>query len=286
MKILLAEYAVGMQLEDGLIREGRAMLSTLAASFRRAGHDLLTPEPGRFEDDLDKLAADSDYGLVIAPDEHLAHYTRIIEEETVNLGSSPSVIEICADKLKTGMILSAAEIAVPDDGPSDRYVIKPRWGCGSEDITVSDDPSLTIEEGFVRTGLIEGEHLSVSLIASKNGFTLPLTINRQIVEVNSNKIEYKGGFTPYFTPRSTEIIEAGIRAGEVLGCAGYFGVDIVLADKPYIVDVNPRPTTSIIGIRQVIDHEIGDLILKARTGELPESINRIQDEVSYKLDEL
>jgi len=35
-------------------------------------------------------------------------------------------------------------------------------------------------------------------------------------------------------------------------------VDIVLGDMPYVVDVNPRPTTSIIGISRVMNEEIGE----------------------------
>ncbi|OFV68139.1 MAG: protein containing ATP-grasp fold, DUF201-type [Candidatus Syntrophoarchaeum caldarius] len=284
MKLLLAEYAVGMRLEDGIIREGRAMLETLSRSFKRSGCEVMTPEPGRFETDLEMLAANSDYGLVIAPDEHLTHYTEIIESRTVNLGSPSNVVDACADKLKTTRILRDAGIAVAEDVDSDRYVIKPRWGCGSEEIIVTDENLLP--DGFIRTRFIEGEHISASLIRSKNGFVLPLTINKQLVEITDEKIRYKGGITPYFTPRADEIIDACRRAGEILGCRGYFGVDLVLSDKPYIVDVNPRPTTSIIGISRVIDKEIGGLILDAYRNRLPESVNIISEEVIYKLDEL
>jgi len=284
MRLLLAEYAVGMSLEKGIIREGRAMLEVLGMSFRRTGCEVITPEPGRFEADLEVLAANSDCGLVIAPDEHLAHYTEIIEDKTVNLGSPSNAVDACADKLKTAAILRDAGIAVAEDTESDRYVIKPRWGCGSEGIIVTDDSLLP--DGFIRTRFIEGEHISVSLIRSKNGFVLPLTVNRQLVEITPEKIVYKGGITPYFTPRVDEIIDACRRAGKILGCRGYFGVDLVLSDKPYIVDVNPRPTTSIIGISRVIDQEIGSLILDACRDRLPESVNIISEEVIYKLDEL
>jgi len=50
------------------------------------------------------------------------------------------------------------------------------------------------------------------------------------------------------------------------------GVDIVLADKPYVVDVNPRPTTSLIGITRVMKVQIADLILKSAFGELPQNV--------------
>jgi len=44
------------------------------------------------------------------------------------------------------------------------------------------------------------------------------------------------------------------------------------SDELYVVDVNPRLTTSILGISKVIDHEIGDLIIRAGLGDLPESV--------------
>ncbi|MCK5308183.1 MAG: ATP-grasp domain-containing protein, partial [Zetaproteobacteria bacterium] len=52
----------------------------------------------------------------------------------------------------------------------------------------------------------------------------------------------------------------------------YVGIDIVLGDQPYIVDVNPRPTTSIIGMGSVIDAELGQLIVDARYGRLPDGV--------------
>jgi predicted ATP-grasp superfamily ATP-dependent carboligase len=39
-----------------------------------------------------------------------------------------------------------------------------------------------------------------------------------------------------------------------------------------VVDVNPRPTTSVLGIVKVIDQEIGDLLIRARFGGLPDAI--------------
>jgi predicted ATP-grasp superfamily ATP-dependent carboligase len=53
--------------------------------------------------------------------------------------------------------------------------------------------------------------------------------------------------------------------------AGYVGIDFVLAEqgKAYVVDVNPRPTTSIVGIAKVLNYEVADLLLRAKFGTLP-----------------
>ena len=70
-----------------------------------------------------------------------------------------------------------------------------------------------------------------------------------------------------------------------LNCFGYVGVDIVLADLPYVVDVNPRPTASLFGISRVMREEIGDLLLKNKFGRLPDSV-RIEGEYCFSKDAL
>jgi predicted ATP-grasp superfamily ATP-dependent carboligase len=49
-------------------------------------------------------------------------------------------------------------------------------------------------------------------------------------------------------------------------------VDIVFAGQPYVVDVNPRPTTSVVGVARVIDRSLADLVLLARFGALPDRV--------------
>jgi len=80
MKILLAEYASALGLGGTHELEGRAMLSVLAASFQRAGHDVVYPTSGlaisagrpiliRSEEELlSALEGSAEAGLVIAPD--------------------------------------------------------------------------------------------------------------------------------------------------------------------------------------------------------------------------
>ncbi|MBU4222814.1 MAG: ATP-grasp domain-containing protein, partial [Euryarchaeota archaeon] len=100
---------------------------------------------------------------------------------------------------------------------------------------------------------------------------LLLTVNKQLIEMN-DEISYKGGIVPYYSDRNDEIIAVAKKTAKVLGCRGYAGVDIVLGDMPYVVDVNPRPTTSIIGISRVMEDEIADLIMRSSFGELPDRV--------------
>ncbi len=272
MKIMLAEYSVCAGLET-LAMEGRAMLNTLKHSFEAAGCSVSIP--GDFEDDLVELSRKCDCFLLIAPDALLEKYAAPVEKNCINLGCSPSVARLCADKQETTELLLYNGIPAPrlvhEKGV--KCVVKPRYGCGSEGIFISSGP---IErEGFVSTEYIEGEHLSVSLIRGKT--LLPLTLNRQHIRKTEAKgiayLDYNGNEMPYDHPARKEIFDVACRAGDMLGCRGLFGIDIVYGDRPYVVDVNPRPTTAVIGLVKVMEDNVADLILRARFGALPDKVN-------------
>lgn len=285
MKIMVAEYAVGAGVPEFII-EGRAMLGTLLRSFVACGHEVFYPTSGMvleagtavtaggFEDALEKISKECDAGLVIAPDKMLGDLTQLVEENTLNLGCPSHAVRLCADKLECTRVLEKENIPVPETKGSGEYggdyVIKPRFGCASEGIHRSSAGIL--KEGFIATKFIKGEHLSASIITGRT--QLALTVNRQLIEMN-DEISYEGGIVPYYCDRNDEIIAVAKKTAKVLGCRGYAGVDIVLADMPYVVDVNPRPTTSIIGISRVMEEEIADLMLRAGFGELPDLVKII-----------
>ncbi len=313
MKILIAEFAVGTGAEKSLIPEGAAMLKTLTESFIRLGHEVYYPSASikicagtafkstveNFGQVIESKAQDCDAGLVIAPDWMLPELNRILEESTVNLGCSPESAACCADKLLCTKILQKVGIKAPElaakPEKDKKYVTKPRFGCGAEATYLVTE--FENNEKFVASEYIEGTHLSVSLIAGQK--PLPLTVNRQFIEFIQSKseierngqkaeilgIKYNGSQTPYLTPKRTELYETAVSTAESLKCFGYVGIDIVLADIPYVVDVNPRPTASLYGISRVMREEIGDLLLKNKFGELPDSVH-LEGEYCFLKDDL
>ncbi len=277
MKALLAEYTVFH--DPGLAPEGAAMLEVLSKSFRRCGYEVVHPQSGDFDREIRRLAPDCDIGLVIAPDDLLPLFTDTLEHLTHNIGCGTMSAAICANKRQSGTILARHGIAVPKEVSSGKKVIKPVKGCGSSGVRLSE-----LQPGGDEIGqeYIEGEHLSVSLIGSRvvgdacmyysGEEPLVLSINRQNIEIDSDgHFRYLGGITPVRHERSEEIVKTAVSALKVLGCQGYTGVDIVVGDRVYVVDVNPRITTSIAGIAACMKEEIADLLVRASRGEpMPE----------------
>jgi tyramine---L-glutamate ligase len=278
MKVLLAEYASCH--DPALAPEGAAMLGVLSGSFSRTGHEVITPEKGDFAREIGRLAPACDMGLVIAPDHLLAGYTKILEDNTHNLGCSSLVAAVCANKVMTGRILGSHGLLVPEPAPAGHRVVKPVQGCGSRGVRITDGPPG--EDEFAQR-YIAGEHLSASLVCSRNTGEaclyysgrppLTLALNRQLIELEGGQVHYLGGETPVDHPRRDEILEVARKTVTVLGCQGYAGVDMVVADRTYVVDVNPRITTSLIGIAAVMEEEIARILVEASHGGGPEAVH-------------
>jgi predicted ATP-grasp superfamily ATP-dependent carboligase len=279
MKALLAEYTVAH--DPGLAREGAAMLAVLSGSFERCGYEVVGPGTADFAGEIRRLAPECEVGLVIAPDRLLFSFTAVLESLTHNIGCGSMNAMVCADKRMTASILARHGIPVPGPAGAGRSVIKPVLGCGSQGVHLSgQEPG----RGELAETYIEGEHLSVSLVGSRlvgNACSyysgdppLLLAVNRQEVDIDCDgRFHYLGGETPVVHERHDEIVRTAASAVTVLGCQGYTGVDIVLADRPYVVDVNPRITTSIVGIAACMEEEIADILVRASRGEGPSEVH-------------
>ena len=279
MDILLAEYASAH--DPALAPEGAAMLAVLRSSFERCGHRVRSPGRGDFAKEIAWIALGCDAGLVIAPDHLLAEYTRILEQHTDNLGCNSMAVAVCANKVMTARILERHGIPVPGEAASGTRVVKPITGCGATGVRLTDKAPA---EGEFAERYIEGEHLSVSIVCNRIvgeacvNFSgkppVPLAINRQqVTRDNAGLFHYGGGETPIAHPRSAEITETAVDAVTVLGCQGHCGVDVVVADKVYVVDVNPRITTSIVGIAACMQEEIAEILIAASHGNAPDTVH-------------
>ena len=279
MKVLLAEYASCH--DPALAPEGAAMLDTVKESFERCGYEVVLPGCGDFAAEIERLAPACDMGLVIAPDQLLARYTQLLEQHTHNLGCGFMTIALCANKLQTGKILRSHDLPVPAEVSAGKRVIKPVKGCGAQGVRISDS---AVGAGEFSQEYIKGEHFSVSIVAGRvvgdaclyfsGNPPLVLAVNTQQIETATDgAIHYLGGETPVHPAREAEIIKVAKEAIIVLGCQGYCGVDVVAADQVYVVDVNPRITTSLVGIAACMKEEIAEILVSASKGEVPVQVH-------------
>ena len=129
------------------------------------------------------------------------------------------------------------------------------------------------EKHFIVQEFIEGEAASVSVLCT-GGKALAISLNKQNVKVAVPEAvsSYKGGAVPFDHPLKQEALRVGEKVVESFsGLRGYVGVDLVLVnDKSFVVDVNPRLTTSYVGLSRVATFNVAEALVDAvLKGKLP-----------------
>jgi len=119
---------------------------------------------------------------------------------------------------------------------------------------------------FIVQEFTDGEAASVSVLCT-GGKALAISLNRQNVKVAGPEAvsSYEGGTVPFNHPLKQEAFSVGEKvAGSFSGLRGYVGVDLVLVkDKPFVVDVNPRLTTSYVGLCRVAAFNVAEALVDA-----------------------
>jgi predicted ATP-grasp superfamily ATP-dependent carboligase len=307
MQVFIYEYVTsGGFLHDAegsppacLLREGAAMIDSLAADFaaipgtqvsilrddrwperpRPADADPGTFDcypvrsPGEESDLFDRLAARSDWTVVIAPElagRLLDRCRRVAALGGRLLGPEPPVVEIASDKQHTAEYLAAAGVAVPlgvalqpgDLLPADfdyPAVLKPRWGAGSQAVRRIDRfpaerlPSVEIACPSRLERYYPGLPASVAFLCGPAG-RFPLIPCRQCLS-EDGRFDYLGGSLPLERALARRAVRLARAAVEALPePTGYLGIDLVLGLDPggaedVVIEVNPRLTTSYVGLR-------------------------------------
>jgi predicted ATP-grasp superfamily ATP-dependent carboligase len=283
----LYEFAVGGGAIGGIPKdilcEGKAMLDTLLNQFlefeevitlidKRFCEDYKRKENLHVEiikegDDLTEKVENilklSDMALIIAPEDDgiLHNLTKIVEDSGIlNLGSSSEAIKIAGDKYLTYESIKDV-VKTPKTVPLKKYIVKKRDGCGGEHVIY--------DENYLIQEFVEGESYSVSLIVGKK--IHPISLNRQYINTSG----YCGGEINISHPLKEEIFKECIKAVKVIdGLRGYVGVDVIVGDEVYIIEINPRITTSIYGLKTnpslaklLIDNALGkELKFKVEEG--------------------
>ena len=115
---------------------------------------------------------------------------------------------------------------------------------------------------FIVQPFIEGDVCSVCLI-SDGKEALPISLNKQIVEIDENGGEYLGGYVPYEHPLKDKVFEYAKKACEyVPGLKGFIGIDFIIEDEYiYLLEINSRFTTSYVGLQKIININIAKTII-------------------------
>ncbi|TWT42756.1 ATP-grasp domain-containing protein [Botrimarina hoheduenensis] len=279
----VAADAAAARIEVTLMRDlGVPLIGVPSAQITsvdsRSAHDRLFAE----------FAAEADATIVIAPETDGALLAAVSAAEKVGarLASPGSeVVRLTADKRLTAACLSQAGVPTPESlyleagAPLPRdfaypAVIKPIDGAGSQDthavMSVADAPPAYAWPRLLQRYAV-GMPASVALISDGTAEPLLLPACRQRLS-GDGRFRYLGGQTPLpdaLTERAHRLARATLAA--LPAAVGYLGIDLVLGDDPagardLVIEVNPRLTTSLVGLRAACRESLVAAMIDAQQG--------------------
>lgn len=271
------------------------MLSAAVEDFRRLDGVEVVTINDEGEPPFRKMAAQADHTLVIAPEFDGILETRCRWVEEVGgrlLGPSASAVKLAADKWTWGELWRQrklpsppSRLLLPQETPPDTFfpgVCKPRFGAGSQaTFLVRSAAELAgvlhqaEAEGFRGEMLLQpyvpGRPASIAWIVGPRQ-QVPLPAADQDLS-DDGRFHYRGGTAPLSAESANRAVRLTRPAIEfVPGLLGYVGVDIVLGDaadgsQDQVIELNPRLTTSYIGLRALAQTNLAGLMLQAVIGQ-------------------
>ena len=164
-----------------------------------------------------------------------------------------------------------------------KLIIKPLMGVDCEDIVIIEkieDLTLDLDKIFkpgsrvIVQEFIEGTDISVSLI-SDGKKAIPISLNKQFVELKDDKGTYIGGKLPFESKYRDEAFQIATKAVEAIdGLKGFVGVDLIINDDEkdiysvYLLEINSRFTTPYVGLKEISGFNIGKSIIGLIDGTL------------------
>ncbi len=307
MGILILEFVTGggeflvdppAEFSETLIREGRVMRDGVALQLAQASDQtvrVFTTESqvdafdfsdapriesipirhaNSFWQELEGYSlADSWRILLIAPESNgwLEHLTRQVESWGGRLLSpDSSFVRLCADKTQTVTTLAQAGVPIPETcvpQPRD-WIVKPRFGCGTEDVQRISGVKPPSKIEFPRDQWhvepwVPGMPASVSCICHEGRqfllppFTQHFSQNPPKVYVGGEALKDRD-----LIKRAHRIARQAIRS--LPTTRGYIGIDILLGDsaeQDVVLEVNPRMTTSWVGLSACLGNQLAEVLL-------------------------
>ena len=261
---------------------------------------VIPAKPGKYLDVFLSALNCCDAVLILAPETEgiLSKLIALAESSGKPiLGSSASAARVAGNKAECYRLFGNAALPTPKtiianiDCAAEEaaqfscpFVIKPIDGIGSEGVclvnTIAELPAalsivrkVTVHDQILLQAFVEGIHASVSVLMAHEQI-LPLSLNRQLIK-EGTPFQYLGSQVPLLHPLRMQAQELACSAVRLIpGLKGYLGVDLVLTGGgAYVIEINPRLTTSYVALRQAAEINLAQAIWVAcMENRLPDSI--------------
>jgi predicted ATP-grasp superfamily ATP-dependent carboligase len=239
-------------------------------------------------EEFERLAAATDGTIVIAPEfDRILYRTaaRVLECGGTLFSADPAFIHVTANKHRTaerlaraGVPVPAAKLLDPDEKlPLDftyPAVLKPIDGAGSQDVQLVTGPHDSPMPYAWQRRLepyCPGMPASVAVLCGPEARVV-LPACQQIIS-DDGRLRYVGGRLPLAEGLVARSKLLALHVLDALPATqGYVGIDMILGRDPeggedFVLEVNPRLTTSYVGLRAAATGNLAAAMLAVGRGE-------------------
>ena len=183
--------------------------------------------------------------------EVLAQFARMCEI----VGNGPDTVKKVRDWRNISKFCRENEILYPETFDGVEYIVKPKKSGGGRGI---QRLSTYVVQKFVKGG-----HFSASFLGNGEE-SVVVSVNEQLVgrkEFGARKFWYCGNITPVFAGNEEKIEDMCQNMVKEFGLKGSCGIDFVVHDGVYLMEVNPRPQATLeiversLHVNMVVLHE-------------------------------
>jgi tyramine---L-glutamate ligase len=235
----------------------------------------------------DQQIHSADAVWIIAPetDNFLKKLTELaIKHQKHIFGCGSESIEITSSKYATFQVLQKARIdTIPTFSIKNwtkgegAWLAKPDDGAGCEDTVFFENAGALAN--WISSQHKEGSHVIQPYLAGKaasiscvmhHGKAYVLSCNSQLISNDNHQLKFNGcelnGMKDYrvaFESVATKIAQT------LPDLAGYVGIDVLVqGEEVIVVEINPRLTTSYVGLTSAIGVNPAELIINVLTGKM------------------
>jgi predicted ATP-grasp superfamily ATP-dependent carboligase len=291
-----------VDLPESLVREGLLMRDALLRDLSTLPYEIITTTDARLTkpelvhesivihqyDDVwqvwDQQIRSADAVWIIAPEtnDFLKMLTELaIKHQKLIFGCGSESVEITSSKYAAFQVLQKARI---DTIPTFRiknwtksegaWLAKPDDGAGCEDTVFFENAEGLAN--WISSQHKEGSHVIQPYLAGKaasiscvmhHGKAYVLSCNTQLISVDNHQIKFNGcelnGMKAHWV--AFESVASKI-AQALPDLAGYVGIDVLVeGEEVIVVEINPRLTTSYVGMANAIGVNPAELIINVLT---------------------
>jgi len=226
-----------------------------------------------------------DTAIIIAPETNgvllrlTSKFPHVIRPSLEAIGLTSDKLAMFCHWREHGVRTPATTDRAPTACENFPMIWKPRDGCGSTDTFLIRDRFELSQARVTATGpmilqqFVPGRAASIAFLCGPKG-NFPLVPAFQHLSTDG-RFHYRGGELPIPSDLAGRAVKFGTQAlACVPGLKGYIGVDLVLGDaadgsQDYAIEINPRLTTSYVGLRALADVNLADAMLRIARGEAP-----------------